>query len=324
MGSKREQALVGLFVLVAAGLLIFTVFLLSGSVSRNYVPYHAYFKNAGGLGPGSEVRYSGGPPVGRVEKVTTDTNDPARMIVDFSVAPDLPIKTDSAVQITSNSPLGDNFLGIIPGTTSAAKAPRDSILRSKEYVSFSDITGMIGDLSPTATTLLNNLNDRVVDLKETLNRVNDLLDDSNRTHIAGTLTNLDGMLGEDRPMVRSTLNNVNALSAKLTPLIDNFHKTSDQANVALNHLDAALQEDRPDLHEAVASLRQALATANLLTDQLNNTLNANSENLDEIIENLRHISDNMNEFTETIKTRPYTLIRASGIKPRKPGEAPPK
>ena len=32
MESKREQALVGLFVLVAAGLLIVTVFLLSGTL----------------------------------------------------------------------------------------------------------------------------------------------------------------------------------------------------------------------------------------------------------------------------------------------------
>ena len=48
------------------------------------------------------------------------------------------------------------------------------------------------------------------------------------------------------------------------------------------------------------------------------------ENLDEIIDNLRHVTENLNSFTETIKTRPYTLIRASGIKPRQPGQAAPK
>ncbi len=50
MESKREQVLVGLFVLVAAGLLVVTVFLLSGRLTRGAVPYRAYFKNAGGLG----------------------------------------------------------------------------------------------------------------------------------------------------------------------------------------------------------------------------------------------------------------------------------
>ena len=66
MESKREQALVGLFVLIAAGLLVVTVLLLSGTFGRGNITYRAYFKNAGGLAPGSEVRYAGGPAVGRV------------------------------------------------------------------------------------------------------------------------------------------------------------------------------------------------------------------------------------------------------------------
>src|SRR5271167_1541215 len=121
MESKREQALVGLFVLVAAGLLIVTVFLLSGTFSRGNTPYRAYFKNAGGVGPGAEVRYAGGPPVGRVMKVEVDPKDPTRMEIDFNVRPDVPVKTDTKATITSNSALGDNYLGLIAGT---AAAPR--------------------------------------------------------------------------------------------------------------------------------------------------------------------------------------------------------
>ena len=69
MESKREQALVGLFVLIATGLLVFVVFLLSGTMESGKVPYRAFFKNAGGLVPGGEVRYAGGPSVGHVSKV---------------------------------------------------------------------------------------------------------------------------------------------------------------------------------------------------------------------------------------------------------------
>ena len=118
------------------------------------------------------------------------------------------------------------------------------------------------------------------------------------------------------PAIHSALNNVNASSAKLGPLIDDFRKTSAQANDALAHIDATIGEDRPDLHKAIADLRQSLDSAVTLTGQLDRTLDTNSENLDEIIDNLRHVTENMNAFTETIKTRPYTLIRASGLKPR--------
>jgi ABC-type transporter Mla subunit MlaD len=247
-----------------------------------------------------------------------------RMEIDFSVESTIPIKTDSTVIITSTSPLGDNFLGIVPGTIASAPAQPGATLKSVEYVGFSDVVGLIGDLGPNATELVKNLNSRTTELKVTLDRVNDLLDDQNRANISASLGNVRGMLEEDRPVVRSALNNVNDTTARLGPLIDNFQKASAKANDALANLDAAIGEDRPDLHQSLASLRQALGSAALLSDQLNSTVNTNSENLDEIIDNLRHVTENLNSLTETLKTRPYMLIRPSGIKPRNPGDKPPQ
>jgi len=79
-------------------------------------------------------------------------------------------------------------------------------------------------------------------------------------------------------------------------------------------------ENRPDLRESIIELRKALANADTLTDQLNGTLNANSGNIDDILENFRQASENLKEFTETIKNRPYTLLRNAAPKSRKPGE----
>jgi hypothetical protein len=39
-----------------------------------------------------------------------------------------------------------------------------------------------------------------------------------------------------------------------------------------------------------------------------------------LLENLRHVSQNLKEFTNTIKTRPYTLIRSSTPHEHKTGE----
>jgi phospholipid/cholesterol/gamma-HCH transport system substrate-binding protein len=324
MDAKREQALVGLFVLVAIGLLVATVFLVSGSFGHNDVSYRAYFKNAGGLGPGTSVRYAGGPPVGRVQKVQSDPQDSTRMEIDFSVDPNTPVKTDSTAIITSTSPLGDNYLGIVPGTGAAPRAPSGATLKSEEYVSFSDLASIIAGLGPHANDLVVNLDARAVALKETMDRVNQLLSDQNQKHISGTLADLHGMLDEDRPEIHMAIGNINAMSAKLAPLIDNVKKTSMQADQTLQNVDALVSEDRPDIHASVASLRETLNSTVLLTDQLNQLINTNSEDLDEILDNLRHVTDNLNSFTETIKTRPYTLIRAPGIRPRKPGEAPSK
>lgn len=324
MDSRREQALVGLFVLVGIVVLVTTVFLLSGTFNSGDTPYRAYFKNAGGLGPGSLVRYAGGPPIGRVASVKSDPQDPTRMEIDFAVHPDVPVKVDSKALITNTSPLADNYLGIVPGLASSPMAPPHAQLQSIEYVGFSDVLSVVSELGPNANDLVRNLNDRVVDLKETLTRVNDLLSTQNRASISASLGNVRGMLDENRPEIREALRNVNQDSAKVGPLLDNFQKATSQANDTLAHIDATIGEDRPDLHEAVASLRQTLASAATLTDQLNRTANTNAENLDEILDNLQRVTENLNLFTEEIKAHPNTLIRSSGPKPRKPGDPPPQ
>jgi len=54
--------------------------------------------------------------------------------------------------------------------------------------------------------------------------------------------------------------------------------------------------------------------------RLDQTLDANSANIDEVLDNMRHVTENLKEFTATIKTRPYTLIRATNPRQHKPGE----
>ena len=92
MSPKSEQTLVGLFVLIAAGILVVAVFAINGAFGRTANTYHAYFEFAGGLEPGSPVRYSGGPKVGRVESLRIDPQDPSHIDLTFSVTPDSLVK----------------------------------------------------------------------------------------------------------------------------------------------------------------------------------------------------------------------------------------
>jgi len=320
MESKREQALVGLFVLVAGGVLVATVFALTGAFGGTAATYRAYFPFAGGLEPGATVRYAGGPKVGRVEKLQLDPKDSSRIEIVFSVRSGLPVKTDSHVKIMSLSPLGDNHLEIVPGSEKAALATAGMILPSDPYVDFNALTAKINDIAPQAQQLLKTLNERASELQVTLARVNDLLSDSNRANLAATLAETRGMIAENRAPLKSTLQNVNSATQKLEPLLEDLRKTSAQANETLNHVDSLIGENRADVRQAVKDLRASLATVNDLTGRLDQILDVNSDNIDELLENLRHVSQNLKEFTNTIKTRPYTLIRANNPREHKPGE----
>jgi hypothetical protein len=70
----------------------------------------------------------------------------------------------------------------------------------------------------------------------------------------------------------------------------------------------------------VIELRRSLTTMTDVTARLDQTLDVNSENIDELLGNMRQVTQNLREFTSTIKTRPYTLIRATNPRDHKPGE----
>ena len=140
------------------------------------------------------------------------------MEIDFTVQPAVPVKTDSIADNHQHQPSrAIIFLASFREQWPRRRHPSGYTLKSNEYTSFADVTALIAQLGPNANELLGNLNDRVVALKDTIDRVNDLLDAQNRANISESLADLHGMLDENRPAIHSTLNNVNASSAKLGP-----------------------------------------------------------------------------------------------------------
>jgi len=333
MESRREQISVGIFVLIASALLIFIVFSLSGAFAGSDTVYYAKFNNAAGLEPGASVHYAGGPKTGHIVKIRIDPDDPALIDLTFTVTKGLPVKTDSKVAIMSFSPLGDNHLEIKPGTPKAPLAPSGTLLASQPYVGFNDLTEQINNMAPQARELIANLNARITQLKTTIDRVDDLLNDQNRANVSGSLAQVHGMLKENRPQIQSTLNNVNAASAKIGPLIDQIHKTVDQANEAIKqaevalkqadetikHVDGVVADNKEGIHDSIAKLRVVLTNVTQLTDQLNQILDSNTDNIDQLLLNLRDVSENLKDFTDTIKTRPSSVIFSNAPRDRKPG-----
>src|SRR6202049_808225 len=137
----------------------------------------------------------------------------------------------------STTPLGDNHLEILPGTPQAAEAPNGGLLPSQAYIDLNSLISQLNDLAPQAQQLLVTLADRAGDLKETVARVNDLLGPSNRANLSATLANTRGLLEENRPQIKSTLQSLNGGSQKLGLLLDDLRKSYAETNKTLNNVD---------------------------------------------------------------------------------------
>ena len=333
MDSRRDQLLVGVFVLAAVAVLVGTVLAVSGTFTKKGISHRAYFKFASGLAPAAPVRY-GGLLAGRVEALRVDPQDSTRIEVEFTVGDDIPLKRDSLAKITSLSALGESYLEVTTGTKDAPPAPPGSIVDSKETIGISDLGDIVGGLAPTADQVLQNLNQRLTEMKVTIAQVNDALGEENRGNIKESLGTLNAMLTDARPKVSATLDNVQAATGKIqpviasvqtaadkvAPLLDDVKVTIKQANEALAHVDAMVTENRPEIQAVLADIRKTLRAANEAVDQVSNTLDQNLGNVDDSIANVRAATANLKEITDSVKRKPSLLIRGETGKDRKPGE----
>ena len=62
-----------------------------------------------------------------------------------------------------------------------------------------------------------------------------------------------------------------------------------------------------------------VASRAVLLDHLNRALDQNSDNIDELLENVRISTENLKGLTETLRSKPASLIRGIHVEDRQPG-----
>lgn len=323
MARSTEEIRVGVVVIVAAVVFLAALVFVGGVnlFRKKKVVYTTYFKFAGGLEPGTFVRF-GGLKVGTVKAAEIDPEDSTRIRVELSIADGTPVRTNSKTRISSLGFLGENYVEVSPGTRDAALLAPGSEIPSLEIVQLAEVFNNVNNITVNANKLVNDLDDRFLVLSDNINKlvnnINETVGAENRQHLAALLANADALLTESRPRLNKTLGNLETASAKLGPTIENANGTIAKANTLTEHLNGLVMENRKEIHDSLLRLQNSLADTQRLVNNLDEALDSNRGNLDETLENIRVSSQNLKQFTDTIKQRPFSLIRIKTEKDRLP------
>jgi phospholipid/cholesterol/gamma-HCH transport system substrate-binding protein len=323
MVRSTEEIRVGVVIIVAA-VLFLTALVFVGGVNlfrKKKVVYTSCFKFAGGLEPGTFVRF-GGLKVGTVKSAEIDPEDSTRIRVEFLIAEGTPVRTNSKARISSLGFLGENYVEVSPGTRDAALLPAGSEIPAVEIVQLAEVFNNVNNITVNANKLVNDFDDRFLVLSDNMNKlvnsISEMVGLENRQHLAALLANGDGMLAETRPRLNKALGNLETASGKLGPTIENANTTIAKANALTDHMDALVMENRKEVHDSLLRLQTSLADTQRLVNNLDEALDSSRGNLDETLENIRISSQNLKQFTSTIKQRPFSLIRIKTEKDRLP------
>jgi ABC-type transporter Mla subunit MlaD len=293
------EAKVGAFVLGSFAILAFAIIrLLNAQFSGHTVPYHTYLHYAGGLEPGAQVLF-GGINVGRVTAVRPASSDPTKIEILLDVKDGTPLNENSVAKLGFVSVMSGAALSVTTGSNDARHLPGGSVIPSQETASLDSITDKMAGVA-------DNANDLITEVRGELGRISG--------DARALLRNLNTVTGKvNQQKIQAALDNVNAMFVTERPKID---RLTDQLNALSQHADETIQNVngtvsnvREPIREDLAQLQSTLLQAKQLLADMQVIVRANDYKINDTIENLRMATDNLGQLTDSMKQRPWSLIR---------------
>jgi phospholipid/cholesterol/gamma-HCH transport system substrate-binding protein len=293
------EAKVGAFVLSCFAVLAFTViYLVNAQYGGGAEHYRTYLRYAGGLQPGASVLY-GGINVGKVTAVRPWADDPTRIEILLDVKKETPINEKSVAKLGFVSVMNSAALSITTGTIEAKRLPPNSTIASQEAASLDEIAGKLARVADSANTLITQAQGQLNDISGNVNHLLANLDamtgPRNQKKVQAILDNIDGLIVNERP--------------KIDHLTDQLARVSEHADDTIQNVNGTITDLRDPMRKDLLELQTTLHQAQGLLESMQVIVRANDYKIDDTVENLRQATDNLNQFTNSLKQRPWSLIR---------------
>jgi phospholipid/cholesterol/gamma-HCH transport system substrate-binding protein len=301
------EAKVGAFVLGCFSVLAFTlIYLINAQLGGHTVPYRTYLRYAGGLEPGTSVLF-GGIDVGKVTAVRPWTSDPTRIEILLNVKENTPLNEKSVAKLGLVSVMSGAALSITTGGNDAKRLTPGAAIPSQEAASLDEITAKLAVVADNANGLITEVRGELHgisgDARTLLANLNTVTGQPNQRKIRELLDNVNAMLATDRP--------------KIDRLVDQLNVLSQHADETIQNVNGTVTEVRGPVRQDLAELQNTLLEAKQLLANMQVLVKANDYKIDDTIENLRTATQNLDDLTESVKQRPWSLVRIKQPEDRK-------
>jgi phospholipid/cholesterol/gamma-HCH transport system substrate-binding protein len=312
------EAKVGFFVLASIGLGMYTLIRLVNAEFRGGgVPYRTYLSYAGGLEAGNDVLFAG-INAGKVKAVQPWAKDPTRIEILLELKQDIPVNEKSVAKLGSTSFMSDTALMISPGSNSAPRLHAGAVIPSAESPSMDEITGEVSAVADNANGLIKQLKGELgpisTDARTLLANLNSMTGQTNQKQVAALLQQMNGLLADERPKIDHIADQLSALTQHADALMAKMGPVVDHADGAIQNANATVGDLRT---KDLAELQSTLNEAKSLLASMQVIVRANDYKLDDTVENLRIATENLDQLTDSLKQRPWSLIRIRQDRDRK-------
>jgi len=298
--TQKNYVVVGTFLLVLVGALIVWLAVLSGGATSSEA-YYLEFDNVMGLKEGVQVFYEG-YPVGQIDRISLNRPpDPPGYRLDVKIQEGWGIPQDSRAVITQAGFLSAVVIDIQAGRSEQLLPPGGripSVGATNILATVSHVAGKLGELTETSIKpILDQILDGTGSI-QTLTKDAPVIMENLKTftvQLNQTVEHFNRLMDRSGGRVDTILADFEHASGNVASLSTEIRQTGQRLDTLLISMNSLIAKNKGEINHSVADLHH--------------TLEVLASHVQEISYNLESTTRNLNEFTAEIRRNPGTLIR---------------
>jgi len=263
----------------------------------------------------------GGIEVGRVTAVRAWSKDPTTIEIIFEVKEGTPLNEKSLAKLGAVSLMSSPTISITTGAMEARRLNPGEAVASQETVSIDDMARKLSGIADNASGLITQVQGELKGISERaqtlLANLNDVTGPTNRRQIAELLQQVNSLVAKQSPKIDQITDQVVLVSQDADSVIKKIGPLVDHTDATVANVNQTIDQLREPIRQDLAELQSTMQQAKSLIGNLQTLVRANDENIHETIDNLRVATENLNELTDQVKQRPWSLVRIRQPKDRK-------
>ncbi|MEO8665842.1 MAG: MlaD family protein [Ignavibacteria bacterium] len=297
--KKLAEFKVGLFVFIAALVVILTIFWAKGfTVGLAEQDYSVFFSRVSGINEGDQVSVNG-VRKGKIDKISL-VGDSVR--IDFTLDKEIKLRKDYNIYVAATELTGGKVLYIEPGISSDIVGP-ETPLHGNPGADFASLMNSFGEIAADVKGLIGEFKKSTDNLNTVLNNVNDIVGDQ---YLKGNL--------------RTTLSNLASSSANLNKLVSDSRtgigRLTDQAGNTFQNIDVMVGENGKELKNTLREIQSLTNTVDTLAFNLGIVVNDVKDkkqgigkflNDDKFFDNMNKTLLEIEKLTKNIRTKGIKL-----------------
>ena len=315
------EAKVGAFVVICLLVLGTTVYYVSnGHLGKHFTPYRTYLRYAGGIAPGTNVLF-GGIESGTVVSVNPWREDPTRIQIDLQVKQGTPVNEKSIAKLGSVSLMSSPAIEITTGSNQARRLQPGDVIRSAETVSIDDMTRKLSTIADGANTLIVQVQGELANIsgkaQTVLSNLDEITGPDNRRQLAQILRQVNSLVAAESPKIDELTANLAQVTREADSVMQRVGPLVDHTDATVTNVNLTIDQLRDPMRQDLLELQTVMAQANSTMKSIQTLIRTNDTNIADTVENVRVATENIDELTDELKQRPWSLVRIRQQKDRK-------